>query len=115
MNYYVLRPDLTPYEGIKIDKNTNLEFENENVKQKVEDLILTTIQTEKTEKYEVESKLIVHLEEGDVLLFENEARGYFLPVQPIGTIETAIKDYRGLAVALDGIDYEVTKKKSTKK
>ena len=110
MNYYVLRPDLTPYEGIKVDKKTKLKFENENVKQEVKDLTLVTIQTDKTEKYEAESKLTVHLDEGDVLLFEKENRGYFLPVQAIGTIETAIKDYRGLAVALDGIDYDVVKK-----
>ena len=38
MNYYVLRPDLTPYEGVVVDKKTKLEFENEKVKQKVEDL-----------------------------------------------------------------------------
>lgn len=110
MKYYVLRPDLTPYEGIVVDKNTKLEFENGNAKQKVENLKLTIIQKEKNPQYEIESKMIVNLKKGDVLLFEKENRGYFLPAQPIGTIETAIKDYRGLATALDGVDYEITKK-----
>ena len=110
MNYYVLRPDLTPYEGIIVDKDTKLEFENEYTKETLENLELKVYQKEEFEKYKIESTMTINLEEGEVLLFEKEKRGYFLPAQSIGTIETAIKDYRGLAVALDGVDYEITKK-----
>lgn len=110
MNYYVLRPDLTPYEGVVVSKDTKLEFKNENVEQKLENLKLVTKTKVDNEKYFVESKMTLNLEEGEVLLFEKENRGYFLPAQPIGTIETAIKDYRGLATSLDGTDYEVIKK-----
>lgn len=110
MNYYVLRPDLTPYEGVKVEKDTKLEFKNENVEQKLENLKLVTKTKVDNEKYFVESKMTLNLEEGEVLLFERENRGYFLPAQAIGTIETAIKDYRGLATSLDGVDYEVIKK-----
>ena len=110
MNYYVLRPDLTPYEGIVVSKDTKLEFKNENVEQKLSSLKLVTKTKVDNEKYFVESKMTLNLEEGEVLLFERENRGYFLPAQPIGTIETAIKDYRGLATSLDGTDYEVIKK-----
>lgn len=109
MNYYVLRPDLTPYEGIIVTKDTKLEFKNENVEQKLENLELVIIRNEKEEKYDVESKMTLHLEEGEVLLFENENRGYFLPAQPIGTVETAINDLRGLATSLDGVEYTLTK------
>ena len=38
MNYYVLRPDLTPYEGIIVDKDTKLEFENDYTKETLENL-----------------------------------------------------------------------------
>lgn len=114
MNYYVLRPDLTPYEGIVVDKKTKLEFENEKVKQKVEDLKLTVIQNDKTEEYEIKSEMTIFLKKGDVLLFERENRGYFKPAQPIGSIETAIADLRSLATALDGVDYKITKVKKTK-
>lgn len=107
MNYYVLRPDLTPYEGIIVDKDSKLKFKNDKVEQELNDLELTIKQKDKTDKYEVESTMIVHLEEGEILLFEKESRGYFLPVQPIGSIKEAIDDYRGLATALDGKDYEV--------
>lgn len=105
MNYYVLRPDLTPYEGMVVNKKSKFEFKNEKVEQKLENLELITLQKIKTEKYTSENKLTIHLEEGDTLLFEKENRGWFLPAQSIGTIETAITDYKGLAEALDGKDY----------
>lgn len=108
MKYYVLRPDLTPYEGQIVDKKSHFEFKGENVEQNLKDLKLTTIKKVKGDRWETESKMVLNLNEGDVLLFENEERGWFLPAEPIGTIETAIKDLRGLAVALDGKDYEVT-------
>lgn len=110
MNYYVLRPDLTPYEGIKVTKDTKLEFKNENVEQEVKDLKLIVKSKTEAEKYSINSEMIVNLEEGEILLFEKEDRGYFLPVQPIGTVETAIKDLSVLATQLDGVDYEVIKK-----
>lgn len=107
MNYYVLRPDLTPYEGQKVDKTSHFEFKGEDVEQKLKNLKLTTIKKSKGDRWETESKMVLNLNEGDILLFENENRGWFLPAEPIGTIETAIKDLSGLAVALDGKDYEV--------
>lgn len=105
MNYYVLRPDLTPYDGMIVTKDSKLTFKNKNVKQKLENLKLTTTKKIKEEKFISESKLTLFLEEGDVLLFEKEDRGWFLPAQSIGTIETAINDYKGLAEALDGKEY----------
>lgn len=103
MNYYVVRPDLTPYEGVKVDKNTDLVFENERVKQSVKDLKLTSEYIFKNEKFSSITKTIINLDEGEILLFENEDRGYFLPKDtPICTIETAIEDYKILALALDG-------------
>lgn len=110
MNYYVLRPDLTPYEGIIVDKDTKLEFKNEKVEQEVKDLKLYVRSKEVNDKYTVNSEMVVNLEEGEILLLESENRGYFLPAQPIGTLETAIKDYSVLATQLDGVDYEVIKK-----
>lgn len=102
MNYYVLRPDLTPYEGIKVTKDTKLEFSNETVKQKIENLELKVETKIEEKKYISETKMTIFLKEGDVLLFERENRGYFLPVDSIGTVEVAIKDLQALALALDG-------------
>lgn len=103
MNYYVMRPDLTPYEGIKITKDTKIEYENEKVKQSIKNLKLVSEYIVKTEKYISTNKLEINLEEGEILLFENENRGYFLPKDvAICNIKTAIEDYEALALALDG-------------
>ena len=107
MKYYVLRPDLTPYEGMVVNKDSKFDYKNEKVEQKLENLKLTTKQEIVTDKYTTKSELTINLEEGEILLFEGENRGWFLPAQPIGTIETAINDYKGLAEALDGEDYDV--------
>lgn len=103
MNYYVMRPDLTPYEGITVTKDTVIEYENDKVKQTIKDLKLITESTFSNERYTTYSKIEINLEEGDILLFENENRGYFLPMNvAIGTIKDAIGDYEALALALDG-------------
>lgn len=103
MNYYVIRPDLTPYDGIKVTKDTVIDYENENVKQTIKDLKMISIYTVRTEKYTSTNTLEINLEDGEILLFENENRGYFLPKDvPICSIKTAIGDYESLALALDG-------------
>ncbi len=103
MNYYVMRPDLTPYEGIKVTKDTKIDYENEKVKQSIKDLKLVSTYTYRTDKFTSINTLEVNLDEGEVLLFENENRGYFLPKDvSICPIKTAIEDYEVLALALDG-------------
>ena len=103
MNYYVVRPDLTPYEGIAVTKDTNIEYKNEKVKQSIKDLKFVSELKVETERYTSYSKLEINLVEGDILLFENENRGYFLPRDvSIGTVQEAINDYEALALALDG-------------
>lgn len=103
MKYYVMSPDLTPYEGVKITKETELTFENEKVKQSVKDLKLISEYKLVFPKYTTYNRLEMNLEEGEILLFEGENRGYFLPSDIIPcTIEGAIEQYEALALALDG-------------
>lgn len=110
MNYYVMKPDLTPYDGVKVTKDTCLTFENEKVKQEIKNLKLKSISTFKSEKYSTKSELEVNLEEGEILLLEQENRGYFLPLNVgICTINEAIKDYEALNIALNGDDKNDTK------
>lgn len=113
MNYYILRPDLTPYEGIKVNKDTKLEFSNEKVKQKLENLELIVETKMEDKKFVSETKMTVFLEEGDILLFERENRGYFLPLDSIGTVETAIKDLQALVLALDGDENDTNRNEET--
>lgn len=103
MNYYVIRPDLTPYEGIKVTKDTKIKYSNDRVKQEIKNLMLHSEYTIVTEDFTSKNILDIKLKEGDILLFENENRGYFLPKDvSIAPIKVAIEDYEALALALDG-------------
>ena len=55
MKYYVLRPDLTPYEGMVVSKESKFDYKNEKVEQKLENLKLTTKQEIVTDKYTTKS------------------------------------------------------------
>lgn len=91
---YVFIPDLEPYEGIKVNKETVIKFKNDKVKQTIKDLKLVSIYTFKCDKYISTNKLEMNLEEGEILLFEGENRGWFLP-KDIGvcSIDEAIEQY----------------------
>ena len=96
MQVFIKKPNIDRYTGIKVDKNTVLEYENENVKQSVKDLVLRTMAWVKGEKYESVTETTIFLEEGDVLIFEDGGRGYILPVEPFVTIAEAIDDLESI-------------------
>ena len=102
--YYVEKPDLKPYEGIIVDKNTKLEYKNDMVEQKLENLKFVSKYVKDTKKYKTTSIVEIHLDEGEVLLLEEEERGYFLPADstPVESIDEAINDYKSLKEALTG-------------
>lgn len=95
MRKFIMKPDITFYDGIMINKDTKLDFENEYVKQTIENLVLKTNKKEKTEKYESEFNLTIKLDEGEILLFEEE-RGYFLPSLPMSTVKDAMEDLEAI-------------------
>ena len=92
MQVFIRKPSVDLYAGIKVDKDTKLEFENENVTQKVENLVFTSVTRVNGEGYNGIYNTTVYLEEGDVLIFEEEGRGYIKPVQDVCTIAEAIED-----------------------
>lgn len=92
MQVFIKRPDIDRYTGIKVTKETVLEYENKNVRQSLKDLVLRTIAWVKGENYESVSETTIYLEEGNVLIFEDGGRGYILPVEPFVTIEEAIDE-----------------------
>jgi hypothetical protein len=91
MKNYIIKPDITFYPGIKVDKNTKLEYENENVKQRLESLKLKSTITENNLNYESKTDLTINLNEGDILIFDNK-RGYILPSIPLVTVEEEIEE-----------------------
>ena len=92
MQVFIRRPNIEMLPGIVVDKDTVLEYKNENVDQKLEDLVLRSVTQIKGEGYESSMHTTIYLKEGDVLVFEEEGRGYIKPVEDFVTIEEAISD-----------------------
>ena len=88
----IRRPSIDLYPGIRVDKDTVLEYKNENVEQTLKDLVFHSVTKVKGEGYESKYDTTIYLKEGDVLVFEEEGRGYIKPVETFVTIEEAIKD-----------------------
>lgn len=92
MQKFIRRPDLDMYAGIKVDKDTTLEYKNDNVEQTLKDLTFHSITKVKGEGYESTYDTIIHLKEGDVLIFEEEGRGYIKPVDTFVTAKEAVEE-----------------------
>ena len=92
MQNFIKKPSIDLYPGIRVDKDTVLEYENENVKQTLKDMVFHSITKVKGEGYESVYDTIIYLKEGDVLVFEEEGRGYIKPVDSFVSIAEAIDD-----------------------
>ena len=92
MQKFIRRPDLDMYAGIRVDKDTTLEYKNDNVEQTLKGLTFHSITKVKGEGYESTYDTIIHLKEGDVLIFEEEGRGYIKPVDSFVTAKEAVEE-----------------------
>lgn len=92
MEQFITKPDITIYHGIRVKKDTKLEYKNDNVEQSVKGLVLKSKTTIKTDDYESTYDTTVKLKEGDVLILEEEGRGYIKPVEEMYTIGQAIEE-----------------------
>jgi hypothetical protein len=95
MRKFILKPDITLYSGVQVFKDTKLEYKNENVDQKLENLVLEMTTYTKENNYEVRSNLTFHLSEGDILLYDEEV-GYQVPRVPMSTLKDALTDIEAL-------------------
>lgn len=96
MQVFIRKPSVDLYPGIRVTKDTELEFKNENVKQTVKDLVLHSLTKVKGDGFKSKYDTTIQLEEGDVLIFEDEGRGYIKPVEGFVTIEEAIADLENI-------------------
>ena len=92
MQIFIRKPSVDLYPGVKVDKDTVLDYENENVKQSLKGLEFRSVMKVKGENFEGVYDTTIHLAEGDILVFEEKGRGYIKPVEPFVTIEEAIDD-----------------------
>ena len=102
MRKFIFKPDITLYSGVLVTKETKLEYKNENVDQKLENLVLEMTTYTKENNYEARSNLTFHLNEGDILLYDEEV-GYQVPRVPMSTLQDALTDIE----ALQDFDKEV--------
>ena len=96
MQRFIKKPSIDMYAGIKVTKDTKLSYKNENVEQTVENLVLHSITKVKGEGYESVYDTTITLKEGDILIYEEEGRGYIKPVEKFVTIAEAIADFENI-------------------
>ena len=93
---FIRKPSIDLYPGIRVDKDTVLEYKNENVKQTVKNLVLHSVTKIKGEGFKSKYDTTIQLQEGDILIFEDEGRGYIKPVEAFVAIEEAIKELENI-------------------
>ena len=92
MQKFIRKPSIDMYGGIVVDKDTTLEYKNENVDQTLKDLVFRSVTTVKGENYTSTYDTTINLKEGDILVFEEEGRGYIKPVEEFVTVKEAIEE-----------------------
>lgn len=92
MQVFIRKPGIDLFPGIRVDKDTKLEYKNENVEQRLEGLVFHSITKVKGEGFESVYDTTIYLKEGDILVFEEEGRGYIKPVEGFATISEAIEE-----------------------
>lgn len=96
MEKYIVKPSIDMYMGVKVDKDTKLEYKTDDVEQIVENLVLNSVTKIKGDNFKSEYHTTVLLQEGDILIFEDEGRGYIKPVEEFMSVEDAIKELENI-------------------
>ena len=92
MKVFIKKPSVDLYPGIRVDKDTVLEYKNDHVEQKLENLVLHSVTRVTGENYESVYDTTIRLKEGDVIVYEEEGRGYIVPVEEFVTVAEAIEE-----------------------
>ncbi len=93
MQRFIRKPSIDMFAGIRVDKDTTLEYKNENVEQTLKDLVFHSITKVTGDNFESVYNTTIQLKEGDILVFEEEGRGYIKPVEEFVTIKEAIEEF----------------------
>ena len=93
MQRFIRKPSVDMLAGIKVDKDTELEYKNDNVDQTLKDLVFHSITKVKGDNFESVYDTTIQLKEGDILIFEEEGRGYIKPVEEFVTVKEAIEEF----------------------
>lgn len=94
MQKFIRKPSIDMVAGITVTKDTKLEYKNDKVEQKLKNLVFHSITKVSGENYESVYDTTIYLNEGDVLVFEEEGRGYIKPVEDFVTVTEAIEELK---------------------
>jgi len=94
---FIRKPSIDMLAGIKVTKGTTLYHKSDTVEQSVEKLVFHSVTKVKGENFESVYDTTIHLEEGDVLIFEAEGRGYIKPVEAFVTVKEAIEELENIS------------------
>lgn len=94
MQRFIRKPSIDMYAGIRVDKDTVLEHNNDNVDQTLKDLVFHSVTKVKGDNFESVYDTTIQLKEGDILIFEEEGRGYIKPVEEFVTVKEAIEEFK---------------------
>lgn len=90
MEKFIVKPSIDLYEGVRVTKDTVLEYSTDTVDQLVKDLTMHTTAKVSGPGYDSVVETTVYLEEGDILIFEDGGRGYIKPIEGFVTVSQAI-------------------------
>lgn len=94
MERFIRKPSIDMLAGIRVTKDTEFEYENEHVTQSLKELKFQSVTTVKGEGYTSTYLTTIELKEGDILIFEEEGRGYIKPVEEFVTVKEAIEELK---------------------
>lgn len=92
MEVFIRKPSIDLFPGIRVKEDTVFEYRNDNVEQKLENLVFRSKTKVKGECFESVYDTTIYLKEGDILVYEEEGRGYIKPVEEFVTIAEAIEE-----------------------
>ena len=92
MEVFIRKPSIDLFPGIRVDKDTVFEYKNERVEQKIENLVFRSVTKVNGDGFESTYDTTIFLKEGDILIYEEEGRGYIKPVEQFVTVAEAIDE-----------------------
>lgn len=92
MDRFIRKPSIDMVAGVRVTKNTRLEFSNKHVSQSLKNLVFHSVTKVKGDNFKSSYDTTIYLKEGDVLVFEEDSRGYIKPVEDFVSVEEAISE-----------------------
>jgi hypothetical protein len=101
MEKFIRMPGEEVFVGVRVGRDTTLSYENQWVRQRLEQLKLVTESRICGDGFESRQTTVIDLRDGDILIFEDGKRGYIKPVERVCTLQegvVALSDLLALGV-----------------